>query len=57
MNDQKHDPDIISETENFVVWRSNEAEGYIYHVELGGITMHLSPEEWEELVLLLKSVT
>jgi len=57
MNDQESELEVIGETEEFVVWRSSEEEGYVYHVELGGITLHLSSEEWDELVLLIKSAT
>jgi hypothetical protein len=49
--------EMISETENFVIWRSEEEDDTIYHVELGGITLHVSADEWEELVLLFKSVS
>ncbi len=49
------DMDIIAETENFAVWRSQEGDGFVYHVELGGITLHLDSEEWEELAILIKS--
>jgi hypothetical protein len=50
------DMDIIAETENFAVWRSEEGnDGFVFHVELGGITLHLAPEEWEELAVLIKS--
>ena len=45
--------EILSETENFAVWRSPDDEGYLYHVELGSITLHLSAEEWEELMVLV----
>lgn len=48
--------DIISETENFVIWRSAEDDDVVYHVELGGITLHVSSEEWEELVMLFKGI-
>lgn len=54
----KHDfePDIITQTDNFGVWRSDdEDEGLIFHIELGGITLHLNSEEWDEFVLLIKS--
>jgi hypothetical protein len=53
------DPEVelVSETEDFAVWRSEEEEGFIYHVELGGITLHLTSEEWDELVLLVKGGT
>ena len=54
-NDSELDIDIIAETENFAVWRSQEGDGFAYHVELGGITLHLDSEEWEELAILIKS--
>ncbi len=45
--------DILSETENFAVWRSPDEDGFLYHVELGSITLHLAADEYEELILLL----
>lgn len=49
--------DSIAETENFVVWASeNEDQGLLYHIELGGITLHVTPEEWNELITLFKSI-
>jgi hypothetical protein len=48
--------DTLAETENFLVWRSSEEVGYVYHVELGSFSLHLLPDEWEELVILIKSV-
>jgi hypothetical protein len=52
-----NDETTISQTENFVIWRSDEEdEGVLYHVELGGITLHITPEEWDELVTLFKSI-
>jgi hypothetical protein len=46
--------DVLAESENFAVWRSKEDGGFLYHVELGGITLHLVSEEWDEFVLLIK---
>lgn len=46
--------DVLAETDNFAVWRSQEDGDYLYHVELGGITLHLASEEWEEFVVLIK---
>jgi hypothetical protein len=46
--------DMLAETENFAVWRSEEGDDFLYHVELGGITLHLVSEEWDEFVLLIK---
>ena len=47
------DMEILSETENFAVWRTQEEDGYLYHLELGSITLHLAADEWEELRVLL----
>jgi hypothetical protein len=48
--------DILAETENMIVWRSEEEQvGYMYHIELGGVTLHLLPEEWDEFVTLIHS--
>lgn len=54
-NNSDVDLDVIAETENFAVWRSQEGDGFGYHVELGGLTLHLDSEEWEELAILIKS--
>jgi hypothetical protein len=55
MMENEQDSNIISETESFAVWRSkDDNEGYYYHVALGAITLHLTSEEWNELVLLIK---
>jgi len=51
------DVDMISETENFAVWRSPDEDGFIYHVELGSITLHLSAEEWEEMIVVVKGAS
>jgi hypothetical protein len=56
MSMSNFEPDIIAQTENFGVWRSDdEEEGLLFHIELGGITLHLASEEWDEFVLLMKS--
>jgi hypothetical protein len=45
----------LAETENLIVWRSSEENGYVYHLELGpSFSLHLMPEEWEELVVLIR---
>jgi hypothetical protein len=49
--------DILSETENFAVWRSPDEDGFLYHIELGSITLHLAADEYEELILLLSGAT
>lgn len=47
------DDDILAETENLTIWRSREDMGFLYHIELGSISLHLFPDEWEELVILV----
>lgn len=47
--------EILAETENLIVWRSKEDVGYVYHVELGSMSLHLLPDEWDELVVLIES--
>lgn len=49
--------DMVSETENFAVWRSLEEDGFLYHVELGSLTLHLAADEFEELIVLLQGAT
>lgn len=57
-NNHDVDPDFLAETEMFAVWRSVEDDGgYLYHLELGAMTLHLTAEEWEELVLLVRSAS
>lgn len=54
MNDQDVNVEMLAETENFSVLKSIDENGAVYHVELGGISLHLMPEEWDELVVLIK---
>jgi hypothetical protein len=51
--DENLEVDMVAETENFAVWRSPDDEGFIYHVELGSITLHLASDEWEEFLELM----
>ncbi len=55
-NQSNQDGDIIAETESYFVWRSDEEGEFVYHLELGGVSLHMSSEEWEELVELMKGV-
>ncbi len=52
---EEFEPDVLAETENFAVWRSREEDDTLYHVELGGVTLHLTAEEWDEFVTLIES--
>jgi hypothetical protein len=53
--DEEVDMDVLSETENFTVMRTRDSDGVVYHLELGGVSLHLESEEWEELVVLIRS--
>lgn len=52
-----YEVDMISETENFAIWRSPDEDGFLYHVELGSITIHLAADEFEELLVLVRGVS
>ena len=54
MNDEM-EMEPIAETENFTIVKTMDDNGAIYHIELGGVSLHLMPEEWEEFVVLVKS--
>lgn len=46
--------EILSETDNFSLWRSDEPDGETtYHLELGFVTIHFFREEWEEFLKLI----
>jgi hypothetical protein len=47
--------ETIAETDNYVVWISQEPDGETtYHVELGSVTLHFFREEWEEVMALME---
>ncbi len=47
---------MLGETQDYAVWVSEEPDNdsVIYHIELGNITIHLFPEEWEEFVDVMR---
>ena len=53
---ESFDNEMLAETESYFVWRSKEQDEYAYHLELGGVSLHMTSEEWEELVELMKAV-
>ncbi len=51
------DVEIIAETDNFSVWRSEEEGGEVtYHLDVGAVTLHFFREEWQELLDLLRQI-
>lgn len=56
-NENNEDPgEILAETDSYFVWRTDEEGEYVYHLELGGVSLHMTSEEWNELVELMKGV-
>lgn len=48
--------EVEAETENYVVYRTEEGDEVTFHVELGTVTLHLLEDEWKELVELIRAV-
>lgn len=48
------DVDLLAETENYLVWASEVEGETLYHLELGGVSLHLVSEEWDELLTLMR---
>jgi len=46
--------DTLAQTENFVVWTSEDDGELVYHLELEVMTLHFYREDWDELVTLIK---
>jgi hypothetical protein len=50
--------DTLAESENFSLWRAEEADGETtYHLEMGHVTVHFLREEWQEFLGLIGEVT
>jgi hypothetical protein len=55
--DQTPVTETICETENFIVWLSDEPDGErLYHLELNNVTIHFFHEEWQEFIDLVKKL-
>lgn len=48
------DAQTIAETEHFMVWTSEDDGELTFHVALGVVSLHMTAEEWSELVMLIK---
>lgn len=53
--DSDQSSEVLAETDNLIAWRNRDEAGFVYHLELGTLSLHLMPEEWDELILLIKS--
>lgn len=58
MDELDENAEGLAETETFAIWRDREEDNSIvYHVELGGVSLHLTSEEWEEFVILVRAAS
>jgi hypothetical protein len=49
--------EVLAETDQFIVWVSEEPDGEIvYHIDLGMATLHFFKEEFDEFVQLMQSI-
>jgi hypothetical protein len=49
--------DVLAETDNYTAYQVVEQDGEItFHLDMGGVTMHLFREEWEEFLALVDEV-
>ncbi|MDD9956931.1 MAG: hypothetical protein OXP68_12015 [Anaerolineaceae bacterium] len=50
--------ETLAETGKYAVWVSEEPDGEtVWHLELGGVTLHFFREEWEELRRLMQQAS
>ncbi|MEA3307884.1 MAG: hypothetical protein U9Q70_00030 [Chloroflexota bacterium] len=48
---------VLAETELSEIFTTQDEDGQLlYHLELGNITIHLFPEEWEDFLELVAQV-
>ncbi|MBN1315948.1 MAG: hypothetical protein JXA42_10785 [Anaerolineales bacterium] len=52
--EEEMNANMLGETENYMIWTSESDDETLYHIELGGISLHLTGEDWDELVTLIK---
>lgn len=48
--------EILAETDDFSIWRSEDEGEVVYHLEFGSVTVHLYQEEWEQFLALVGQV-
>jgi hypothetical protein len=48
--------EILAETDDFSIWRSEDEGGVVYHLEFGAVTVHLYQEEWDQFLNLVEQV-
>lgn len=57
MADTNENMKTLAETENYVAWQATDPDGETaIHLELGALTVHFFPEEWDEFLSLIDEV-
>jgi hypothetical protein len=56
MTDEPRIPtDTLAETENYLIWVSQEPDGEtVFHIDLGPVTLHFFQDEWQEFVKVIR---
>ncbi len=50
-NDPTIPTETLAESENYMIWVSQEPDGEtVFHIDLGPVTLHMFQEEWDEFV-------
>ena len=49
------DANLLAETESYMIWSSEVDDEELYHLELGGLSIHFSEDEWDEFITLVKT--
>ena len=56
-NESSIQTETLAETDSYVAWLAHEPDGELtYHLELGSVTVHFFREEWEEFLVLARSL-
>jgi hypothetical protein len=49
--------ETLAETESYLAWKAEEPDGETtYHLELNNVTIHFFKEEWDEFLVLVRSL-
>ncbi len=54
--DSSDNENYLAETESFAIIEVKEPDGIYYDLELGMVTVHLTEEEYEEFIDLVKQL-
>jgi hypothetical protein len=56
-NETEPKTETLAETESYLAWKAEEPDGETtYHLELNNVTIHFFKEEWDEFLVLVRSL-